>query len=304
MNPNGYCLLDCGFLAHRMRFMNGQRVSPFSVVHELLSYALDFMQIMRQSPVFCLDSRHSWRRKAFPEYKRHRHDDSSPEELAALREMQAQLNSCRGLLKGLGFRNVILQNGFESDDIIAQACLQYSCPFSVVSSDHDLYQVLRRGVGIYSPKRGYIGKAYTASSLFEEYGLKPSQWPEFKALAGCPSDNVPHAGRDWGGAIDCKIGEKTALAILHGELKPNVRKYLESPAGRARLERNRALVKLPMSRTRPLDLRDDCLDGDALRGAFREWGLSDFAEDRWDEWEEFLELISPESMHSGFAAAQ
>ena len=65
-------------------------------------------------------------------------------------------------LPAIGFRNILHQQFFEADDVIASVC-QYSLKGSqgiIVSSDHDMFQLLALpNVIMWSPK---LNKAVTA----------------------------------------------------------------------------------------------------------------------------------------------
>jgi DNA polymerase I len=104
----------------------------------------------------------------------------------------------------------------EADDVIAT--LAASCPerdVLIASVDQDYYQ-LPRDAG---PGRGSVRVLNTArragsrlvgpAEVQERHGVTPAQFPDYRALAGDTSDNIPGV---------CGVGAKTAAALLEGGL--------------------------------------------------------------------------------------
>lgn len=126
--------------------------------------------------------------------------------------------------------NTMAVKGFEADDIIFTTALE-SLGFGgqietgvtlqnlqtkdlkldqkvyIFSSDKDLYQllVLPNLVCLKSKKGGEI-EEYDAIKFSSDFGVKPIQWVDFKALVGDPSDNLR--------GID-GVGPKTAAVVLN-----------------------------------------------------------------------------------------
>ena len=104
----------------------------------------------------------------------------------------------------------------EADDVIA--ALAAACPdrnVLIASMDQDYYQLLRDpGPGLGSvqvlntarrPGSRLIGPAEVRA----RHGVTPGQYPDFRALAGDPSDNIPGVRG---------VGSKTAAGLLAGGL--------------------------------------------------------------------------------------
>ena len=100
--------------------------------------------------------------------------------------------------------------GFEADDLIATAAEQAAArgdEVVIVTGDRDAYQLVRdphikvlynrRGVSDYS--------LYDEAGIFERTGVTPAQYPEYAALRGDPSDNLPGVPG---------VGEKTAAKLI------------------------------------------------------------------------------------------
>ena len=219
---------------------------PTGVVYGFFRTLLGMYQKLPQNPVaiaFCWDSRKLKRTELYPEYKSNR-KPLTEEELQMKKFMSVQIETLRDcILPELGFRNNFLVEGYESDDIIANIVRKYKKQYfiHILSSDNDLYQLLSDNVVIHSPntrKKEVI--RYTAVQFTQDYGISPHLWAEVKAIAGCSTDNVKGVPR---------VGEKTAIKYLRGELKGTLAQRIEEH--KELIERNRKLVYLPFE---PFDI--------------------------------------------------
>ena len=106
---------------------------------------------------------------------------------------------------------LLMKEGYEADDLlgtVAGRCEREGLDVAIVSGDRDLLQLATDHVMIRIPStRG--GKTqirnYHTEDVLEEYGLKPEQIIDLKALMGDSSDNIPGLPG---------VGVKTATAIL------------------------------------------------------------------------------------------
>ena len=152
-------------------------------------------------------SRKTFRSEKFPEYKANR--ASTPD------EFRSQLSFINELVDGLGIPRYELE-GFEADDIIATISTQaVKDGFEVLicTGDRDSFQLVTPDVTVLYPKKGVTELArMTPDAVVEKYGLKPEQYPDFAALRGDPSDNLPSIPG---------VGEKTATKWIqeYGSLK-------------------------------------------------------------------------------------
>ncbi len=141
-------------------------------------------------------SRHTFRTEAFPEYKANR--ATSPAEFAG------QVDLIREVLAALMIP-VISVEGFEADDVIATLVRRtepLDMSVDVVTGDRDAFQLVSDRVTVLYPKKGVSDLArMTPAAVEEKYGLTPAQYPDYAALRGDPSDNLPGIPG---------VGEKTA----------------------------------------------------------------------------------------------
>jgi DNA polymerase-1 len=152
-------------------------------------------------------SRQTFRAERFPEYKAGR--ASTPD------EFRGQVDITKEVLNALGI-TVLAEAGFEADDIIATLATQADesgYRVLVVTGDRDALQLVNADVTVLYPIKGVSTLTrYTPDAVVEKYGLTPEQYPDFAALRGDPSDNLPGIPG---------VGEKTAAKwiVEYGSLQ-------------------------------------------------------------------------------------
>ena len=140
---------------------------------------------------FAWDSKRSYRKDLYSEYKANRKDTFNEDDLEVGKPQFRELRTC--ILPTIGFFNSFLQTGIEADDIMAQIVSQYFIntypDIMLVTADNDMYQMLRtplfvsqKGVDIYNPA---TKKLFTAEMFSQKYGIIPHEWKAVKAIAGC-----------------------------------------------------------------------------------------------------------------------
>jgi len=195
------------------------------------------------------DSRKSYRRKAYPEYKSKRHEDKTDEEWKQLSIMKDQVKLLYSLILPEMGVPVYRQTGLEADDLMAWTVRKLTKMKEsgiMITSDGDMYQCITPYVHWYDPARS---RHMMEQNFQLRHNIHPGQWGEVKALGGCTSDNV--AGIPG-------VGELTAIKYLNGALPETYKSYkaIVSKEGQAIVERNRPLVVLPHKKTKKLELRD------------------------------------------------
>ncbi len=141
-------------------------------------------------------SRKTFRTERFPEYKAQR--SATPD------EFRSQLSHINGLITAFGIKFFAVE-GFEADDIIAtltKRAEKEGFQVSICTGDRDAFQLVNKQTTVLYPKKGVTEMSrMTPEAVFEKYGLTPNQYPDFAALRGDPSDNLPSVPG---------VGEKTA----------------------------------------------------------------------------------------------
>lgn len=164
-------------------------------------------------------SRKTFRSEKFPDYKANR--ATTPD------EFRSQISYINELLDALRIPHFELE-GYEADDVIATFVDRFKkdCDIIICTGDRDSFQLVSEGVTVLYPKKGVTELArMTPDAVFEKYGLTPAQYPDFAALRGDPSDNLPSIPG---------VGEKTATKWIQefGSLKELVAK-VDSVPGKA-----------------------------------------------------------------------
>ncbi|BBX58320.1 DNA polymerase I [Mycobacterium shottsii] len=212
-------------------------------------------------------SRQTFRSERYPEYKANR--SSTPD------EFHGQIDITKEVLNALGI-TVLAAPGFEADDIIATLATQAEGEgyrVLVVTGDRDSLQLVSDDVTVLYPRKGVSELTrFTPEAVVEKYGLTPVQYPDFAALRGDPSDNLPGIPG---------VGEKTASKwiVEYGSLQGLV-DQVDSVRGKvgdslranlASVVRNRELTDLvrdvPLAQT-PEALRLQPWDRDQIHRLF------------------------------------
>lgn len=172
--------------------------------------------------------------------------------------------------------------GVEADDHIAAAIhLDDEIPAVIVSSDHDLHQLVSGRVLVHDLAKPMSPQGspptMDVDRVIEKYGLPPERLPELWALQGDPSDGIPGVPG---------IGPRRALRLLreHGDLSHALSS--EKVSGHERqVVLNQDLIELGKGKHSPLSSEvslDDCRfdpdggDRGELTRALSRWGFSGY----------------------------
>ncbi|GAA0408822.1 DNA polymerase I [Streptomyces luteireticuli] len=141
-------------------------------------------------------SRKTWRSEEFTEYKANR--SKTPD------EFKGQVELIGEMLDHMQVPRFAV-DGFEADDVIATLATQAEAQgfeVAIVTGDRDSFQLVSDAVTVLYPTKGVSELTrFTPEKVMEKYGLSPAQYPDFAALRGDPSDNLPGIPG---------VGEKTA----------------------------------------------------------------------------------------------
>ncbi|MFE9556109.1 DNA polymerase I [Streptomyces sp. NPDC006692] len=210
-------------------------------------------------------SRKTWRSTEFPEYKANR--SKSPD------EFKGQVELIGELLDAM-HADRFATDGFEADDIIATLATQAEAAgfeVLIVTGDRDAFQLVSEHVTVLYPTKGVSELTrFTPEKVLEKYGLTPQQYPDFAALRGDPSDNLPGIPG---------VGEKTAAKWINqfgsfaelveraeevkGKAGQNFRDHIEAVKLNRRLTEMVKDVELPKG---PADLERAPYDRAAVTG--------------------------------------
>ncbi len=152
-------------------------------------------------------SRKTFRSEIFPDYKANR--AKTPD------EFRSQMSYLHELVSAFGITQFEVE-GYEADDILATITKQAEregAEVLICTGDRDSFQLVNEKTTVLYPKRGVSDLArMTPEAVIEKYGMTPAQYPDFAALRGDPSDNLPSIPG---------VGEKTAAkwVVEYGSLQ-------------------------------------------------------------------------------------
>ncbi|MFE2039600.1 DNA polymerase I [Streptomyces sp. NPDC059477] len=185
-------------------------------------------------------SRKTWRSQEFTDYKANR--SKTPD------EFKGQVELIGELLDAMQAPRFAV-DGFEADDVIATLATQAEAEgfeVLIVTGDRDSFQLVSEHTTVLYPTKGVSELTrFTPEKVFEKYGLTPAQYPDFAALRGDPSDNlpgIPGVGEKTAAKWINQFGSFTELVDRVDEVKgkagQNLRDHLES------VKLNRRLTEL------------------------------------------------------------
>ena len=252
-------LMDGHAMVHRsFRAISTQRHLSISSTGEDTTGVYGFTNVFLRAlqdwkPTYCAiafdTSAPTFRHERFEEYKAQR--PSMPPEL------RPQFDRVKQLMTGFGVP-IFEAEGYEADDIIGTLSRQAEAQgidTVILTGDRDTFQLITPRIRVDLFYSIQDRKTYDEAELQDRYsGLTAAQQPDFKALLGDSSDNIPGVPR---------VGEKRAMGLLNDfhdlegiyehldEVKPpSVKKSLEENKERA--FENRLLTTI--NRDSPVEL--------------------------------------------------
>lgn len=137
--------------------------------------------------VVCFDGAEAWsqRVEADPSYKANREYESKD------LSFMGWLPEIRAALQCMGIATIEVTD-HEADDVIATLCATASAArrsVRILSTDRDYYQLISPTVCVIDTRRRppLVGER----EVVARFGVTPSQWCDFRALAGDTSDGIP-----------------------------------------------------------------------------------------------------------------
>jgi DNA polymerase-1 len=210
-------------------------------------------------------SRRTWRFDEFPDYKATR--TKTPDEFRSQVELIGELLDAMRVSR-------FAVDGYEADDVIATLASQAETlgyEVLIVTGDRDSFQLVSDHVTVLYPTKGVSELTrFTPEKVVEKYGLTPAQYPDFAALRGDPSDNlpgIPGVGEKTAAKWITQFGSFAQLCERADEVKgkagENLRAHLDAVKLNRRLTELVREVPLPSA---PPDLERTPYDREALAG--------------------------------------
>jgi DNA polymerase-1 len=166
-----------------------------------------------------------------------------------------QLEVAAVVLRDLGV-GVIVPAGLEADDVLASVARAVAAAGGttvVVTSDRDAFALIDAGTHVLRIINGGVecSPLITAERLALLLGVRPDQYPDFAALRGDPSDNLPGVrgiGAKTAARILAELGSAAAAFARPDEVArsvgSSVAQRLQAPDARAIWELNRQVMAM------------------------------------------------------------
>lgn len=266
-------ILDTNYLCYRALYTTGHlshEGKGTGTIFGVLT-ALDTLR-ERFNPdrvLFAFDQGYGKRLEIFPEYKQNRRKNNeqlSDAEFHDVIDFRDQVDLLRRrVLKGLGYRNVFWQKGYEADDVIALLVqiVDAGDDNVIVSADQDLWQLVSKKTVCYNPQTRVTMSFEQFVKTWEVY---PSDWARAKAIAGCDSDGVPGIKG---------VGMKTACKWVGGRLKSSTVAWKKINEKLSLVTRNMKLVSLPFPGMGSFEIREDKLTEERRRKVYEKLGFQE-----------------------------
>jgi DNA polymerase I len=189
----------------------------------------------------------TFRHEQFVDYKANRRETPA--------DFRSQLSLIFEVLDALGIPRLSVA-GYEADDIIATlavAATGEGQDVLIVSGDRDVLQLVNDHVTVLMTRRGISEMTrFTPDEVYARYGLTPAQYPDYAAIRGDPSDNLPNipgVGEKTAARWIAEFGSLTQLVDRVDEVKGKAGDKLRDHLGD--VLRNRQLTEL--AKDVPLD---------------------------------------------------
>ena len=182
--------------AYRGELLTNSKGLPTNAIYAYVQMLIKIISEEKPTHIMvAFDKGKTFRHESYDDYKGGRNETPS--------ELKQQIPYAKQITRAMGITVEELEN-YEADDIIGTYSKKIETEVLLVSSDRDLLQLISPNVKMKLLKmKDFI--YYDEKSFYEDYGIKPIEVIDLKALMGDSSDNIKGV---------TGIGEKTALKLI------------------------------------------------------------------------------------------
>ena len=182
--------------AYRGELLTNSKGLPTNAIYAYVQMLIKIIAEEKPTHIMvAFDKGKTFRHESYDDYKGGRNETPS--------ELKQQIPYAKQITRAMGITIEELEN-YEADDIIGTYSKKIETEVLLVSSDRDLLQLISPNVKMKLLKmKDFI--YYDEKSFYEDYGIKPIEVIDLKALMGDSSDNIKGV---------TGIGEKTALKLI------------------------------------------------------------------------------------------
>ena len=182
--------------AYRGELLTNSKGLPTNAIYAYVQMLIKIIAEEKPTHIMvAFDKGKTFRHESYDDYKGGRNETPS--------ELKQQIPYAKQITRAMGITVEELEN-YEADDIIGTYSKKIETEVLLVSSDRDLLQLISPNVKMKLLKmKDFI--YYDEKSFYEDYGIKPIEVIDLKALMGDSSDNIKGV---------TGIGEKTALNLI------------------------------------------------------------------------------------------
>ena len=182
--------------AYRGELLTNSKGLPTNAIYAYVQMLIKIIAEEKPTHIMvAFDKGKTFRHESYDDYKGGRNETPS--------DLKQQIPYAKQITRAMGITVEELEN-YEADDIIGTYSKKIETEVLLVSSDRDLLQLISPNVKMKLLKmKDFI--YYDEKSFYEDYGIKPIEVIDLKALMGDSSDNIKGV---------TGIGEKTALKLI------------------------------------------------------------------------------------------
>lgn len=222
---DGYSLLYRAFFA--TRYLSTSDGRPTNALYGFASMLFLLLEKIRPDAiVVALDAPgKTFRHAEYAEYKGTRRETAD--------ELKTQLPIARELISNLGIPQVEVV-GFEADDVVGTISLQAESEgydTFIVTGDLDSLQLVDNDVSVITMRQGVTDTVtYDPKAVVERYGFGPEYIPDYKAIVGDTSDNIPGIpgiGQKGATELITKYGTIEKILAQLDQIEPKFQKKIQ-----------------------------------------------------------------------------